>query len=140
MEFSMRSIKLKEKSEPIVKQTYLIANTSNIPIATCEASIYTTIIILELKIVAYGSPKRKGSISIIGALRDKIQELLYFSHNLKQLIQLVSKATLNNNNRIILNMLKKAFYNRTDIKTKYIIKAFIQFHNKKQQIISKGYN
>ncbi|KAJ6027943.1 H(+)-transporting V1 sector ATPase subunit A [Penicillium herquei] len=38
------------------------------------------------------------------ALRDKIKELLYSSHNLKQLTQLVSKAALNNNNRISLNM------------------------------------
>ncbi|EPS26209.1 hypothetical protein PDE_01145 [Penicillium oxalicum 114-2] len=47
MEFSMRSIKLEGKSEPILKRTCLIANTSNMPVAAREASIYTAITISE---------------------------------------------------------------------------------------------
>lgn len=41
MDFPELSIEVNGKKEPIMKRTTLIANTSNMPVAAREASIYT---------------------------------------------------------------------------------------------------
>lgn len=170
------------------------------------------------RIVAHGSPKRKGSVSIIGAvsppggdfsdpvtsctlgivqvfwgldtklaqrkhfpsvnislsyskylavldeyyekehpgfpqLRDKIKQLLYSSDNLKQLIQLVGKAALDDHDRITLDVaslveedfLQQNGYSQYDEfcplwKTEYMMKAFMRFHDESQRVISEGHN
>ncbi|EME42820.1 hypothetical protein DOTSEDRAFT_173262 [Dothistroma septosporum NZE10] len=122
MDFPELTIDFDGRKEPIMKRTCLIANTSNMPVAAREASIYTGITISEYfrdqgknvammadstsrwaealreisgrlgempadqgfpaylgaklasfyeragKVVALGSPDRKGSISIVGAV------------------------------------------------------------------------
>ncbi|KAJ9629719.1 vacuolar protein sorting-associated protein 1 [Taxawa tesnikishii (nom. ined.)] len=47
MDFPELSIEVNGKKEPIMKRTTLIANTSNMPVAAREASIYTGITIAE---------------------------------------------------------------------------------------------
>jgi len=47
MEFPELSIEVKGKQEPIMKRTTLVANTSNMPVAAREASIYTGITLSE---------------------------------------------------------------------------------------------
>ncbi|GAB7351034.1 hypothetical protein MBLNU459_g1518t1 [Dothideomycetes sp. NU459] len=122
MDFPELSIEVNGKKEPIMKRTTLIANTSNMPVAAREASIYTGITVAEYfrdqgkdvammadsssrwaealreisgrlgempadqgfpaylgaklasfyeragRVVALGSPDRKGSVSIVGAV------------------------------------------------------------------------
>ena len=41
MDFPELSITIEGRKEPIMKRTCLIANTSNMPVAAREASIYT---------------------------------------------------------------------------------------------------
>lgn len=255
-----------------MRRTCLIANTSNMPVAAREASIYTGITISEYfrdqgknvtlladstsrwaealreisgrlgempadqgfpaylgsklasfyeragRIVANGSPKRKGSVSIIGAvsppggdfsdpvtsctlgivqvfwgldkklaqrkhfpsvnvslsyskyltvldehyekehpgfpqLRDKIKQLLYSSDNLKQLIQLVGKAALDDHDKITLDVaslveedfLQQNGYSEYDQfcplwKTEYMMRAFMRFHDESRRAISEGHN
>lgn len=41
MDFPELTIEINGKKEPIMKRTCLIANTSNMPVAAREASIYT---------------------------------------------------------------------------------------------------
>jgi V-type H+-transporting ATPase subunit A len=41
MDFPELTIEVNGKQEPIMKRTTLIANTSNMPVAAREASIYT---------------------------------------------------------------------------------------------------
>jgi vacuolar-type H+-ATPase catalytic subunit A/Vma1 len=45
MDFPELSIDVNGRKEPIMKRTTLIANTSNMPVAAREASIYTGMII-----------------------------------------------------------------------------------------------
>lgn len=47
MEFPELSIDVGGKTEPIMKRTALVANTSNMPVAAREASIYTGITLAE---------------------------------------------------------------------------------------------
>lgn len=47
MDFPELSINIDGRKEPIMKRTCLIANTSNMPVAAREASIYTGITIAE---------------------------------------------------------------------------------------------
>ncbi|MCJ1473546.1 H(+)-transporting V1 sector ATPase subunit A [Lambiella insularis] len=47
MDFPELSIEIKGRKEPIMKRTSLIANTSNMPVAAREASIYTGITVAE---------------------------------------------------------------------------------------------
>ena len=47
MEFPELTIELNGKDEPIMKRTTLVANTSNMPVAAREASIYTGITLAE---------------------------------------------------------------------------------------------
>lgn len=47
MEFPELSIEVEGKTEPIMKRTALVANTSNMPVAAREASIYTGITLAE---------------------------------------------------------------------------------------------
>ncbi|KAF2113784.1 ATP synthase alpha/beta family, nucleotide-binding domain-containing protein [Lophiotrema nucula] len=47
MEFPELTIEINGKQEPIMKRTTLIANTSNMPVAAREASIYTGITVAE---------------------------------------------------------------------------------------------
>ncbi|KAG8530620.1 H(+)-transporting V1 sector ATPase subunit A [Bacidia gigantensis] len=47
MEFPQLSVTIEGRKEPIMKRTVLIANTSNMPVAAREASIYTGITIAE---------------------------------------------------------------------------------------------
>ncbi|KFY32010.1 hypothetical protein V493_00602 [Pseudogymnoascus sp. VKM F-4281 (FW-2241)] len=47
MDFPELSIDIKGRKEPIMKRTTLIANTSNMPVAAREASIYTGITVAE---------------------------------------------------------------------------------------------
>ncbi|KAI9822530.1 MAG: H(+)-transporting V1 sector ATPase subunit A [Pycnora praestabilis] len=122
MDFPELSIDIGGRKEPIMKRTSLIANTSNMPVAAREASIYTGITVAEYfrdqgkdvammadstsrwaealreisgrlgempadqgfpaylgaklasfyeragKVVSLGSPERKGSVSIVGAV------------------------------------------------------------------------
>ncbi|KAF2153540.1 vacuolar ATP synthase catalytic subunit A [Myriangium duriaei CBS 260.36] len=122
MDFPELTIEVNGKKEPIMKRTTLIANTSNMPVAAREASIYTGITVAEYfrdqgkdvammadstsrwaealreisgrlgempadqgfpaylgsklasfyeragRVVALGSPDRKGSVSIVGAV------------------------------------------------------------------------
>ncbi|PNS21165.1 V-type ATPase, A subunit [Sphaceloma murrayae] len=122
MDFPELTIEVNGKKEPIMKRTTLIANTSNMPVAAREASIYTGITVAEYfrdqgkdvammadstsrwaealreisgrlgempadqgfpaylgaklasfyeragRVVALGSPERKGSVSIVGAV------------------------------------------------------------------------
>lgn len=46
-DFPELTIKVEGRDEPIMKRTTLIANTSNMPVAAREASIYTGITISE---------------------------------------------------------------------------------------------
>jgi V-type H+-transporting ATPase subunit A len=86
-------------------------------------------------------------------LRDKIKQLLYSSDSLKQLIQLVGKATLDDHDRITLDvasLVEEAFlqqngYSEYDElcplwKTKYMMKAFMCFRDASQRAISEGHN
>lgn len=122
MDFPELTIKVGDREEPIMKRTCLIANTSNMPVAAREASIYTGITVAEYfrdqgkdvammadstsrwaealreisgrlgempadqgfpaylgaklasfyeragRVIALGSPERKGSVSIVGAV------------------------------------------------------------------------
>ncbi|KAI4144925.1 MAG: hypothetical protein LQ340_006492 [Diploschistes diacapsis] len=122
MDFPELEIEIKGRKEPIMKRTSLIANTSNMPVAAREASIYTGITVAEYfrdqgkavammadsssrwaealreisgrlgempadqgfpaylgaklasfyeragQVTALGSPERKGSVSIVGAV------------------------------------------------------------------------
>ncbi|KAL9038337.1 MAG: hypothetical protein Q9180_003200, partial [Flavoplaca navasiana] len=122
MDFPELSIEIEGRKEPIMKRTSLIANTSNMPVAAREASIYTGITVAEYfrdqgkavammadstsrwaealreisgrlgempadqgfpaylgsklasfyeragAVTALGSPERKGSVSIVGAV------------------------------------------------------------------------
>ena len=122
MDFPELTINVEGRDEPIMKRTCLIANTSNMPVAAREASIYTGITVAEYfrdqgkdvammadstsrwaealreisgrlgempadqgfpaylgaklasfyeragRVVALGSPDRKGSVSIVGAV------------------------------------------------------------------------
>merc|ERR1711977_276271 len=85
MDFPELSIDIEGRKEPIMKRTTLIANTSNMPVAAREASIYTGITISEYFrdqgrdvammadstsrwAEALGSPNREGSVSIVGAV------------------------------------------------------------------------
>ncbi|KAL8770451.1 MAG: hypothetical protein Q9209_003877 [Squamulea sp. 1 TL-2023] len=122
MDFPELSIEIEGRKEPIMKRTSLIANTSNMPVAAREASIYTGITVAEYfrdqgkavammadstsrwaealreisgrlgempadqgfpaylgaklasfyeragQVTALGSPERKGSVSIVGAV------------------------------------------------------------------------
>ncbi|KAJ6155814.1 hypothetical protein N7470_006380 [Penicillium chermesinum] len=88
MDFPELSINIDGRKEPIMKRTCLIANTSNMPVAAREASIYTGITIAEYfrdqgknvammadskfsmgrGFAALGSPERVGSVSIVGAV------------------------------------------------------------------------
>ena len=122
MDFPELTMEVKGKDEPIMKRTALVANTSNMPVAAREASIYTGITLSEYfrdqgnnvammadstsrwaealreisgrlaempadsgypaylgaklasfyeragKVACLGSPKREGSVSIIGAV------------------------------------------------------------------------
>lgn len=47
MDFPELSIEINGKDEPIMKRTSLVANTSNMPVAAREASIYTGITLSE---------------------------------------------------------------------------------------------
>lgn len=47
MDFPELTIEVNGKKEPIMKRTTLIANTSNMPVAAREASIYTGITVAE---------------------------------------------------------------------------------------------
>jgi V-type H+-transporting ATPase subunit A len=47
MDFPELTIDVNGKKEPIMKRTTLIANTSNMPVAAREASIYTGITVAE---------------------------------------------------------------------------------------------
>ena len=47
MDFPELSITIDGRKEPIMKRTCLIANTSNMPVAAREASIYTGITVAE---------------------------------------------------------------------------------------------
>ncbi|KAK5137800.1 H(+)-transporting V1 sector ATPase subunit A [Meristemomyces frigidus] len=122
MDFPQLTIEVEGRQEPIMKRTCLIANTSNMPVAAREASIYTGITVAEYfrdqgkavammadstsrwaealreisgrlgempadqgfpaylgaklasfyeragRVVSLGSPDRKGSVSIVGAV------------------------------------------------------------------------
>ncbi|KAI2474808.1 Vacuolar ATP synthase catalytic protein (mitochondrion) [Pyrenophora tritici-repentis] len=84
MDFPELTIDVNGKQEPIMKRTTLIANTSNMPVAAREASIYTGITVGEYfrdqgkdlasfyeragRVQALGSPERFGSVSIVGAV------------------------------------------------------------------------
>ena len=50
MDFPELTIDVNGKKEPIMKRTTLIANTSNMPVAAREASIYTGITVAEVRI------------------------------------------------------------------------------------------
>lgn len=50
MDFPELTIEVNGKKEPIMKRTTLIANTSNMPVAAREASIYTGITVAEVRI------------------------------------------------------------------------------------------
>ena len=47
MEFPELTMEVNGKEEPIMKRTTLVANTSNMPVAAREASIYTGITLSE---------------------------------------------------------------------------------------------
>ncbi|KAI8855190.1 ATP synthase alpha/beta family, nucleotide-binding domain-containing protein [Chytridium lagenaria] len=73
MDFPELSIEINGRKESIMKRTTLVANTSNMPVAAREASIYTGITLSEYfrdqgKIVCLGNPRRQGSVSIVGAV------------------------------------------------------------------------
>lgn len=51
MDFPELTIEVNGKKEPIMKRTTLIANTSNMPVAAREASIYTGITVAEVRSV-----------------------------------------------------------------------------------------
>jgi len=169
------------------------------------------------RVVAIGSPKRKGSVSIIGAvsppggdfsdpvtgctigivqvfwgldkrlaqrkhfpsinislsyskysavldehyekeypdfpqLRDEMKQLLSYSDNLKQLVQLVGKAALNDHDKITLDvasLVEEEFLQQngyTDYdqfcplwKTDYMMRAFMRFHDESQRLSSEGH-
>ena len=257
--------------ESVMRRTCLVANTSNMPVAAREASIYTGITISEYfrdqgknvtliadstsrwaealreisgrlgempadqgfpaylgsklasfyeragRALVLGSAKRKGSISIVGSvsppggdfsdpvtsctlgivevfwgldkklaqrkhfpsinislsyskysavleayyekhrpgfpqLRDKMMKLLSNSEALKQLVQLVGKAVLNDHDKITLDvasMVEEYFLQQNGYsdydqfcplwKTEYMMKAFMLFYDESQWVISKGH-
>ena len=47
MDFPELTIEIEGRKEPIMKRTTLIANTSNMPVAAREASIYTGVTVSE---------------------------------------------------------------------------------------------
>jgi vacuolar-type H+-ATPase catalytic subunit A/Vma1 len=53
MDFPELTIEVNGKKEPIMKRTPLIANTSNMPVAAREASIYTGITVAEVRIAIH---------------------------------------------------------------------------------------
>ena len=86
-------------------------------------------------------------------LRDKMKQLLSDSENLKQLVQLVGKAALDDHEKITLdvaslveeNFLQQNGYSDYDQfcplwKTEYMLKAFMRFHDESQVIISQGHS
>ena len=94
--------------------------------------------------------KRRPGLS---QLRDKMKQLLSDSENLKQLVQLVGKAALDDHEKIILdvaslveeNFLQQNGYSNYDQfcplwKTEYMLKAFMRFHDESQAIISQGHS
>jgi V-type H+-transporting ATPase subunit A len=48
MDFPQLKVKVGDNEESIMKRTTLVANTSNMPVAAREASIYTGKLIFEL--------------------------------------------------------------------------------------------
>ncbi|KAJ5379631.1 ATP synthase alpha subunit vacuolar [Penicillium cosmopolitanum] len=272
VEFPRLSINKDGKMESIMSRICLVANTSNMPVAAREASIYTGITISEYfrdqgknvtlmadsisrwaealreisgrlgempadqgfpaylasklasfydragRALVIGSARRTGSISIIGSvsppggdfsdpvtsctlgivqvfwgldkklaqrnhfpsinislsyskysavlephyekhhpgfpqLRDKMKKLLSSSEALKQLVQLVGKAALNDHDKITLDvasMVEEDFLQQNGYsdydqfcplwKTEYMMKAFMRFHDESQWIISQDHN
>src|ERR671919_679083 len=58
---------------PLMERTVLVANTSNMPVAAREASIYTGVTIAEFyeragRVRSLGLPERSGSVTLIGAV------------------------------------------------------------------------
>jgi V-type H+-transporting ATPase subunit A len=47
MDFPQLTMDVGDRQEPIMKRTTLVANTSNMPVAAREASIYTGITLAE---------------------------------------------------------------------------------------------
>ena len=66
MDFPELSIEINGKEEPIMKRTSLVANTSNMPVAAREASIYTGITLSE-----YFRDQGKN-VSFPGSLRRRV--------------------------------------------------------------------
>ncbi|KAL7978387.1 hypothetical protein Chor_014926, partial [Crotalus horridus] len=82
-DFPELTMEVDGKTETIMKRTSLVANTSNMPVAAREASIYTELIVgtpayLGARLASFyeragrvkclGSPEREGSVSIVGAV------------------------------------------------------------------------
>ncbi|CAI8507950.1 unnamed protein product [Hanseniaspora opuntiae] len=243
MEFPELFTEVEGRKEPIMKRTTLVANTSNMPVAAREASIYTGITLAEyfrdqgknVSMIAdsssrwaealreiselvrpsvLGSPDRIGSVSIVAAvspaggdfsdpvttstlgitqvfwgldkklaqrkhfpsintavsyskytnilnnfydanypefpqLRDKMKEILSRAEELEQVVQLVGKSALSDNDKITLDvssLIKEDFlqqngYSTYDAfcpiwKTFDMMKTFIAYHDEAQKVIS----
>jgi V-type H+-transporting ATPase subunit A len=269
-DFPELTIEVDGRREPIMKRTTLIANTSNMPVAAREASIYTGITVAEYfrdqglnvammadstsrwaealrelsgrlgempadqgfpaylsaklasfyeragKVKALGSPEREGSVSIVGAvsppggdfsdpvttatlsivqvfwgldkklaqrkhfpsintglsyskytttldkfyekdfpdfprLRNRIKTMLTESEELDQVVQLVGKSALSDNDKITLDMativkedfLQQNGYSAYDQfcpiwKTEWMMKLMMSFHDEAQKAIGQG--
>ena len=53
LQFPELTMEVGDRQEPIMKRTTLVANTSNMPVAAREASIYTGITVAEYVIPKY---------------------------------------------------------------------------------------
>jgi len=269
-DFPELTIEVENRKEPIMKRTTLIANTSNMPVAAREASIYTGITVAEYfrdqglnvammadsssrwaealrelsgrlgempadqgfpaylgaklasfyeragKVQALGSPPREGSVSIIGAvsppggdfadpvtsstlgivqvfwgldkrlaqrkhfpsvntslsyskytmvlekwyekeypdfprLRDRIKEIIAKSEELDQIVQLVGKSSLSDDDKITLDvatLVKEDFLQQNGYssydqfcpiwKTEWMMKLMVGFYDESQKAIAQG--
>ncbi|KAJ3589011.1 hypothetical protein NHX12_009861 [Muraenolepis orangiensis] len=72
-DFPELTMEVDGKEDSIMKRTTLVDNTSNMPVAAREASIYTVCGLAEMparagSVRCLGNPEREGSVSIVGAV------------------------------------------------------------------------
>ena len=74
MEFPELTIDIGGKDEPIMKRTTLVANTSNMPVAAREASIYTGITLAEY---FRDQGKNVGHVSRFSVISEDVFKVLF---------------------------------------------------------------
>src|SRR5437660_1180950 len=131
--------------EPIMNRTVLIANTSNMPIAAREASVYTGITIAEYDWYM------KEIDPDWTMMRKEAMHLLQRDDELREIVMLVGTDALSESHRVSLetarmikeDFLMQAAYNPADtycdkIKTDLMIKLILDYHKIMQKAVDEN--